>query len=187
MVRRLTLLVLLIGIVVPLGPSYSSSEILIIDGFDYGKYSVTHAYIEKYGRPRFEPLPEWVEHFVWDVLGPRWPDYKPSGRSGARNSVDAAEAVLAFIPGRSYFPGRLEELSKDPEMLEETRKIIKYLTPEIIYLLTMKIDNIHEFEEEAEMFEYRKYVLNQIEGLVKLAALPGCSGENGEGNKETEE
>ncbi len=188
MIRRFTLLALLIGIVVALGSSHISSKVLTIDGFSYGQGSMLHAYVEKYGKPNFEPLPEWVEHFVWDVLvGPRWPGYGSLGFAAPRTSVDAAEALLDFIPGRLSFPGRLDELSKDPEMLEETRRVIEYLTPEIIFVLAARIDTIHWTEQGEEVDGYRKWVLNQIDGLVRLAALPGRSIENGDGNQEAED
>lgn len=190
MIRRFTLLALLIGIAFTLGSPRASSKIVTIDGFSYGQGSMLHAYVEKYGKPAREPLPEWVEHFVWDVLGSRGPgfDYTEGiGFAAPRTKYDAAEALLDFIPGRRTFPGRLNELSKDPEMLEETRRVIEYLTPEIIFVLAARIDTIHWTEQEEEVDGYRKWVLNQIDGLVRLAALPGRSGEKGEGYKEMEE
>lgn len=190
MARRLTFLALLIGIVVALGSSYASSKVVTIDGFSYVQGSMVHAYVEKYGKPTSEPLPEWVEHFVWDVLGSRGPgfDYTEGiGFAAPRSRSAAAVAVLDFIPGRLTFPGRLDELSKDPEMLEETRRVIEFLTPEIILLLAARIDMIDGSEREEAVDGHRKYVFEQIDGLVRLAALPGRPGENGEGNKETEE
>ena len=189
MIRRFALLALLISIAVTPDSPCASSEFLYINGFEYTQGSMKHAYIEKYGKPTFEPLPEWVEHFVWDVLGPHnyFYVYTPSGLPSYRSSLDAAKAVLAFIPGRSNHPGRLDELSKDPEMLEETRRVIEYLTPQIILLLAMEIDTIHWTEQGEEVDGYRERVFEQIDGLVRLAALPGRSDENGDANQKAEE